>query len=672
MRVISLGSLVTLLCVPAALAGQQDTTRATAPGDTASPASRELPLGPTRNVRFDTDEGTWMSLDVAPDGRTIVFDLLGDLYTLPIAGGRAARITDGMGFDGQPRWSPDGKHIVFTSDRSGSDNLWIADADGKNARALTKGDKNQYISPEWTPDGNYIVVSRATGPLTSQYDLYLYHRDGGSGIKLTGSQPGTPPPPPQPGTPPPPNNYVGPAFGNDGRYIYTAVRTGGFAYNLQLPAWQVAVFDRETGQLFNRTSAYGSAMRPALSPDGKYMVYATRRDTSTALRLRDMTTGDESWLADHVQRDDQESRYTRDLMPGYSFTPDSKSLVLSHGGKIWRLAVPTGNATPIPFTASVDLALGPLVKFDYELNDSSLTVQQIRGARPSPDGRRLAFTALDKLWVMDLPSGRPRRVTDMEMGEHSPVWSPDGRYIAYVTWTQDGGDVYRVRADGRGSPERLTRQRAFYDNLNYTPDGSRLVVQRGPRQPRIEEQGQYGLELVWLPASGGDTRSITPLTGAGWPHFTRDSTRVFIYDPRDGLVSMRFDGTDRKAHIKVTGYRPPGEGPNIRPSPADEIVISPDGERVVAQADNQLYLVAVPVAGQTPSVSITNPANAAVPVKRITRVGGDWIGWSRDGRTFHYSLGHSFFTYDIARADSLVRDSTQRADSLRRSGAARR
>ncbi|MGH7718439.1 MAG: amidohydrolase family protein, partial [Gemmatimonadaceae bacterium] len=527
-----------LVVFPTLGVAQQDSTRAAAPADTAkATGGKELPLTPTRNVRFSTDEGTWLSLDVSPDGRTIVFDLLGDLYTLPMAGGSATRITDGMAFDGQPRWSPDGKSIVFVSDKSGGDNVWIADADGKNARALTTGDKNQYISPEWTPDGDYVVVSRATGPLTSQYDLYLYHKDGGSGLKLTGTGTGaTPPGPPQPGTPPLPNNYVGAAFGPDGRYIHAAVRTGGFAYNMQLPAWQVAVYDRETGRLFNRTSAYGSGMRPALSPDGKYMVYATRHDTATALRLRELASGDEAWLAMSVQRDDQESRFTRDLMPGYSFTPDGKALVLSYGGKIWRLDLPGGTATNIPFTANVDLALGPLVKFEYEINDSTLTVQQIRGARPSPDGRRLAFIALDKLWLMDLPQGRPRRVTTMNVGEHSPVWSPDGRYIAFVTWTEEGGDIYRVRADGRGAPERLTQQHAFYDNLNYTPDGLRLVVQRGPRQPRIEEEGQYGLELVWLPAAGGRMTSITPLTAGGWPHFTGDSTRVFIYDPRDGLV----------------------------------------------------------------------------------------------------------------------------------------
>src|SRR6058998_751889 len=119
-----------------------------------------LPLKATRAVDFTTSEGTWISLDVSPDGQTLVFELLGDLYTLPLSGGEAKRVTSGPAFDSQPRYSPDGRTIVFLSDRSGSENIWLCDADGSNARALTKGEKNLYASPEWTPDGQYVVASK--------------------------------------------------------------------------------------------------------------------------------------------------------------------------------------------------------------------------------------------------------------------------------------------------------------------------------------------------------------------------------------------------------------------------------------------------------------------------------------------------------------------------------
>ena len=668
-RTVLLGAA--LLMAPLVATGQ-DTARG---GSARADSARGLPLAGERTVRFTTDEVTWMSLDVSPDAKTIVFDVLGDLYTVPITGGAATRLTDGMAFDAQPRYSPDGTTIVFASDRSGAENLWLMDADGKNPRALTKGDKGQYISPEWTPDGRYIVVSRATTDVrASTYELYLYHVDGGSGVKLAGAS-GSGSSGPQAGGGAPIDNYMGAAFGNDPRYLYVSVKRGGFGYNLQYPLWQVAVYDRETGETHPRTAAYGSALRPIVSPDGKWLVYATREDSVTSLRIREISSGDERWLVHTVQPDDQESRYTRDNMPGSSFTPDGAALITSWEGKLKRVDIATGSVTEIPLSVEVDQRLGPLVHFDYKLNDSTLTVRQIRNARPSPDGRRLVFTALDRLWVMTLPEGTPRRLTNAEVGEHSPVWSPDGRYVAYVTWTEEGGDIYRVRADRRAAarPERLTTESAFYDRLNYTPTGTRLVAARGPKQPRIQEEGMYGMELVWIPAGGGTVTTIGPLSANGWPHFTQDTSRIFITDGRRGLVSMRFDGTDVRQVIRVTGYAQPGGGPTARPEPADQILMAPRGDRAIAQVGENVYLVTVPmVGGAGLQVSVLKPDNAPVPVKRITKVGGDFVGWHPDGNRFHYSLGHSYFTYDITRADSLVRDSTERADSLRRTGQAQR
>lgn len=86
-----------------------------------------LPLKPERKISFATNEGTWMSIDVSPDGKKIAFDLMGDIYTLPIEGGDASPVTKGLAFESHPRFSPDGKKILFTSDRSGSDNIWYID-----------------------------------------------------------------------------------------------------------------------------------------------------------------------------------------------------------------------------------------------------------------------------------------------------------------------------------------------------------------------------------------------------------------------------------------------------------------------------------------------------------------------------------------------------------------
>lgn len=655
-------TLGTTIATPPAPLAAQDTARA----DTARQPRRPppLPLQATRRAQFTATEGTWISLDVSPDGRTIVFDLLGDLYTLPISGGEATRITSGMAFDAQPRYSPDGRTIVFTSDRSGAENLWLADADGASPRALTRDTSALFASPEWTPDGEYVVASRVAGSLGSRFELYLYHRDGGTGIEMTRGEDQM--------------NAMGPAFGADDRYIYFARRTGGFSYNQIFPTWQLAVYDRRTSQYLPQTAMWGSAMRPTLSRDGRWLVYATRNEAETGLRLRDLASGDERWLLQTVQRDDQESRFTRDLMPGMSFTPDSRALVLSYGGKIWRVAVPTGEATEIPFTAPVDLEMGPRVHVASRIPDGRITVRQIRGTAPSPDGRRIAFTALDRLWLAELPADTsvhavprpPARATTDSVGEHSPSWSPDGRYLVYATWSDSGGgDVYRLRTDGRSRPERVSAVRGYYVNPVFSPDGGRILAVRGPRYQRIQERGGVGLELVWFPAAGGAATRVARVPRAGTPHFVRgEDDRVYFYEGgagtaegSAGLVSFRYDGTDRRTHVRVTGYTPPA--PNQPGTPAAEVLMAPSGRRALVRADNQVYLVSVPVVGaEAPSISVRRPARASMPVRQITTVSGDFLGWAPDGGTAYWSLGRFFFRYDVAAGDSAAR-LARRADT---------
>src|SRR5262245_24705030 len=154
---------------------RRDTTR-------ANPIQEGLPLKPERTIKFTTDVGSWISLDVSPDGQTIVFDHLGDLYTVPIAGGKATPLTRGMAVDAQPRFSPDGKRIVFVSDRKGASNLWIMSLDKKDTVQVTRERSQSFDSPEWSPDGKYIIGSRGN-------NLMMYHVEGGSGTQL-----GAPPP----------------------------------------------------------------------------------------------------------------------------------------------------------------------------------------------------------------------------------------------------------------------------------------------------------------------------------------------------------------------------------------------------------------------------------------------------------------------------------------------
>ncbi len=626
-----------------------------------------LPLEVAEVLEFEVDEGTWMSLDASPDGKTLVFDLLGDLYTLPIEGGEATRIVGGMSFESQPRFSPDGRTLALLSDRSGVENLWLVDADGSNPRPVTKDKPTKsrpqlLASPSWTADGEYLLLSKSRPPERT-YGLFLYHRDGGAGARV-----GPAPPkdePPSPGQPPVQHpNKLGAVASPDGRYIYYAERRGAFNYNAQFPLWQIVRFDRETSETSTVTNAQGSALRPLLSPDGKSLVYATRFRTGTGLRVRDLETGAERWLHYPVTRDDQESRATRDTMPGYAFTPDGKSLVLAVAGKIRRLDFATGDSRLIPFTAKVAAEIGPRVHFRGRVDDSDrVRARVIRWPSPSPDGTRLAFSAFNHIWTSPLPaSDSTRRLTNLESAEFMPTWSPDGRYVAFVTWSTEGGHIYRAAADGSSEPQRLTGHPAFYADPVYSPDGAKIVFVTGSISDQLysflEEDLVYrdfeiggvsptgALDLRYIPATGGASTLIASAGDGRYPHFSSDPERVYLTSA-SGLTSIRLDGFDRRTHLKIVG-----EGPAApEPPGADAIALSPDGRRAFVNLQNKHYLVSVPRAGkETLEIAITPEGDPPFPAKPLSAEGGNYLGWSQDGSEVHWSTGRRFFRQRVTPA----------------------
>ncbi len=658
---------VLALFVPLAL-GAQQTQRDTA--RPKNPVQEGLPLEPTRTLEFTTDVGSWISADVSPDGETIVFDLLGDLYTMPISGGQATPLTQGMAIDAQPRFSSDGTRIVFTSDRNGGEGVWIIALDKSDTTQVTRGKRDKYDSPEWTPDGQYVLF-------TKDLKLHMAHVDGGAGIELIreeaagrggrGGGGGN-------------LRYTGAAFGADARYIWYAQRQGAWQYNTALPDYQLGVYDRETGETTMRTSRIGSAFRPTLSPDGRWLVYGTRYETQTGIRIRDLATGAERWLAYPVQRDDQESRATFDVYPGMSFTPDSKNVVVFYDGKLWSVPVDGSAPKNIPFSVDVNLAMGPPVHFEYRVDDHpTFTVREIRETIPSPDGRRIAFVALDRVWVANVSGAAtaatesgmrddgdagteqqqttPRRLSEDDVVEHSPAWSPDGQWLAYATWSDaEGGNIVKARTTGNAQKQVLTTSPALYQDLTWSPDGQRIIAVRVPAAAYTEDATRGESEFVWVPANGGDVTFMAPTDGRSGVHFRQGDDRLFA-TAQGTLVSFRWDGTDQREHVTIQG---PGRGEDSNTS-ASSILVAPAGDQALAQVNNDLYLVTVPrVGGEAPTINVSNPENAAFPARKLTEIGGQFPAWSADSKFVHWSIGNAHVVYDLARAQ-VVRDSVDAA-----------
>jgi hypothetical protein len=345
-------------------------------GEEIRPRSEEpqsagaLPLKTTRTIRFTTREGTHLSVDVSPDGRTIVFDLLGDLYVLPISGGHATRITSGPAVDKQPRFSPDGRHLLFLSDRKGFDGVWMADADGSHPHEILSSRPSRhaysfFVAPAWMPDGRGIVVSRLRK--IKNYVLAAYDLSGRPldipllrRMAAVAAARDT-------------DVYVaGASFSRNPRFLY-ATRLSSSKSEPGNMHYQIARLDLAQSRESFVTDELSGAVAPLISPDGKTLIYATmypsKEGPATGLKLMrvddDSAQGVPTWIAPRVEHSVQQSfvMWGNGFMPGSAFLPDSSAVVTSFDGKLWRIALPSGHATEIPFTADVEQQLGPLLRF---------------------------------------------------------------------------------------------------------------------------------------------------------------------------------------------------------------------------------------------------------------------------------------------------------------------
>jgi len=626
-----------------------------------------LSLEATRSVAIDTDEGTWMSLDVHPSGKKIIFDLLGDLYELPIEGGKATRITEGLSFDSQPKYSPDGNSILFLSDRSGGNNVWILDRKEQDTLQLTEGNTFKIQSADWSPDGNYIAVSKGT----RNFKLHLYHKKGGGGSQLIDE--------------PEQLKISEPTFSSDGRLIWFSQRMGAWQYNANFPQYQLATYDREDGKKQVMTSRYGSAFTPTLSPDGKWLVYGSRFNDQTGLVKRNLETQEEQWLAYPVQRDEQESIAPLGVLPAMSFTPDSKALITSYGGKIYRIPVEGGDAINIPFQVIESVALAPQLQFDYPIEDTpTFDVNQIRDAQISPDGTQLVFTALNSLYLMSFQDKMPKRLTQLTGTEAMPVWHPNSKEIAFVTWDESaGGNVYKIRVDKPSTPVRLTVEQGVYTQPAWS-NNNRIVVFKGSAQQFKAADGprafQQKSQLVWIDSKeAGKSTLISKASGFSNPHFAQGNNRIYL-NSSDGLVSIKWDGTDLKKHLAVDGITVYGSSydenhlladtptaPKRTPAKASIVLRAPMGPYALAQINNDIYVVTVPFLGADGAkINVNNPEKANFPSRKLTKFGGQFPSWDASGKSVYWTLGKTLFRYDIVAAEAVEKAQKEEAEAKKK------
>ena len=588
------------------------------------------PPGPHHDAKLDTRTGTWMSVDVSPDGRNLVFDLLGDLYLLPMSGGEAKALTHGLAWDEQPRWSPDGKHIAFTSDRSGGDNLWIMDADGTHARAVTQETFRLLNSPAWSPDGQYLAARKHFTSTRSAGagEIWLYHTSGGKdGVQMTKRRTEQ-------------KDEGEPAFSPDGRYLYWSMdATPGpsFEYNKDGNGqiYVIQRLDRESGEVTVVVGGPGGAIRPTPSPDGKRLAYLKRVRFQSVLHVLDLESGEEHPMYGGMERDLQEVWAVHGVYPGMAWTPDGRALVFWAKGGLHRLDVASKRITDIAFHVTDTRRVTEAVRTPVAVAPDSARTKMLRWVSVSPRGDRVVYSALGYLYARRLPDGTPRRLTSQtEHWEFYPSWSRDGQSIVYVSWNDSTLGAVRVVSVNGGAGRVLTAKPGHYVEPAFSPDGATVVYRATTGGYLFSTAWQRDPGIYQVPARGGASRLVS--RHGQLPQFGAGSDRVYLVDVAGGdeddrtLFSIDLAGTRERTHIKGVYFT--------------EVKLSPDEKWLAFREKYKVWVAPAVRAGRPVDIG---PGMRDLPSKLLSGDAGDWLGWSGDSRTLHWALGSKLCKQDL-------------------------
>jgi len=585
------------------------------------------PPGPHKEVSFMVTEGTWMNLDVSPDGKTIAFDLLGDIYTIPITGGEAKPLRTGLAMEVQPRYSPDGKKILFTSDAGGGDNIWVMNSDGTNAKQITKETFRLLNNGAWSPDGQYIVARKhfTSGRSLGAGEIWMYHISGGKGLQLTAKKNDQ-------------QDVNEPVVSPDGRYVYFSedMYPGGmFQYNKDPNDQIFAIrrFDREKGIIEDVTGGAGGAVRPQLSTDGKLLAFVKRVRTKTVLFIKDLATGEEWPVYDQLSKDQQEAWTIFGSFTGYDWTPDDKHIIIWSNGKINKVDVAKANTvTNIPFTVQVKQKIADAVRYPQDIDPDTFHAKVIRDVVTSPDGKLVIFHALGYLYQMELPNGLPTRLTDGTAYEFEPSFSPDGKKVVYVTWDDEtAGNIWVKELNKLSKSRKFTQQKGIYRMPSFSADGKQLVFRKDNSSDVLGPAWTSRTGIYTVSATGGDERFVT--AKGDLPRFNKKGDRIY-YQLGGGMnrtfASSRLDGTDERVHLKST-Y-------------GSQFTVSPDNNWVAFVDLHNVYIAAFPQTGKTIDLG---SGTEDFPVKKVSRDAGLNLHWSSDATKLHYTLGDQYYSINL-------------------------
>jgi Tol biopolymer transport system component len=588
--------------------------------------------GQTKNFTINTNEGTWMNLDVSSDGTEIVFDLLGDIYKMPIAGGEAKLLTGGNAWDVQPRFSPNGKYISYTSDKSGGDNIWIMDRDGNNKKQITKESFRLLNNATWMPNSEYLVARKHfTGSRSlGAGEMWMYSIYGGDGVQLTKRKNDQ-------------QDAGEPNVSPDGKFLYFSedVSPGpNFEYSKDPNGLIYAIrqLDLTNGRLTNLIAEQGGSARPQVSPDGKLMAFVKRVRLKSALFIQNIKTGEEWSLYDDLSHDQQETWAIFGVYPNFAWTPDSKTIIFYAKGKIKQIDLSNLNVSDIPFEVNSKQTVQQSLHFEHEVFNPEFSVKMIRQLTTSPDGKTVLFNAAGYLYKKEMPNGVPERVTNGIDFEFEPKFSPDGKFVVYTTWSDEFKGAIKRTDLKTGKTITLTDEKGFYYSPSYSNKGDKIVFRKGSGNETLGLTYGKNTGIFIVPANGG-AKTLISESGIK-PTFSPDDSRIYFQGFDSGkkaFKSMDLNGGNERT-LYTSQY-------------ATQFMPSPDGKWMAFTELFNAYITPMVTTGSALDLSASNKS---IPLARVTKDAGTYLHWSADSKKLFWTLGEQYYNREIKNSFSFV------------------
>ena len=576
-----------------------------------------------------TTEGTWMNLDVSPDGKTIVFDLLGDIYTMPISGGTSTILRSGLSYEVQPRFSPNGKYISFTSDAEGGNNIWVMTADGKNAKAITKEKFRLLNNAVWTPDGKSLVARKhfTSSRSVGAGEMWQYPLSGSAGLQITKRKNDQ-------------QDVNDPSVSPDGKFLYYAedMYPGGFFQYNKDPNKQIYVINQynfQTGKTERITGGPGGAARPVVSRDGKLLAFVKRVRTKSVLYIHELETGKEWPIYEHLSKDQSEAWAVFGVYPHFAWMPDNKDLIVWAQGKINKINIETKQISNIPFQVNQEIKLAKTHRVKRKVFEENFTSKMIKNAQTSADGKTLIFTSLGHIYKKELPEGIPTRITSLSDFEAEPNFTEDGKSVLFVTWNDENlGAIYQVNIDG-SDLKKITQEKGIYRTPSSNSAGSKIVYRK---ESGNGDQGFDYTKKTGIYIANADGTSPKRISKNGeFPAFSSDDKRIFFQ-----TGGSFFGGLTKK--LKSVDLNGKEERSHFSSKLANRLVPSEDNKFVAFIHLHKLFVAPFVMNGSEINV---DQNTKSFKVESLSKNAGINLHWSANNKKIHWTLGDEYFSKSI-------------------------